>query len=376
MPMNSYVENLLAPLSPGNPTGPDMSDSPEMFRIDDIARGTPGDEVKGTVAEAPDWRKLRKECEGFLSRSKHLKVAVILTSCLLKQKGLEGFRDGLEVLVGYIRDYWETFHPLLDPGDDNDPTQRLNLLTTIKKSRWPTEWLLAMNHLFEVPLGGTDGRFVTLAVVEVSRGRAVAAEGGPTPMDASTLASVIRSTPAEQLTATKALLDEILGLVDQLDQQLTAKVGSAKAENFNDLRDTLHSMENVITPYLQTGGSEEAAAQEEPGDPQDGEKGASDGRAAGSGNARAEGGAGVIRTREDVIKQLEVIIDFLTRTEPSSPIIFVLRRAQRMVGMDFLQVIQELSLGGADVRETLKPAMGVGLPDPAIAEGAATTPGT
>ncbi len=374
--MNSYVENLLAPLSPGNPTGPDMSDSPEMFRIDDIARGTPGDEVKGTVAEPPDWRKLRKECEGFLSRSKHLKVAVILTSCLLKQKGLEGFRDGLELLVGYVRDYWETFHPLLDPGDDNDPTQRLNLLTTIKKSRWPTEWLLAMNHLFEVPLGGTDGRFVTLAVVEVSRGRAAATEGGPTPMDATTLAAAIRSTPAEQLTATKALMDEILGLVDQLDQQLTSKVGSAKAESFNDLRDTLHSMENVITPYLQTGGTEEAAAQEESGDSQDPEKGSSEGRSAGAGNARAEGGTGVIRTREDVIKQLGVIIDFLTRTEPSSPIIFVLRRAQRMVGMDFLQVIQELSLGGADVRETLKPAMGIGLPDPAVAEVAGTTSGT
>jgi type VI secretion system protein ImpA len=374
--MNSYVENLLAPLSPGNPTGPDMSDSPEMFRIDDIARGTPGDEVKGTVAEPPDWRKLRKECEGFLSRSKHLKVAVILTSCLLKQKGLEGFRDGLELLVGYVRDYWETFHPLLDPGDDNDPTQRLNLLTTIKKSRWPTEWLLAMNHLFEVPLGGTDGRFVTLAVVEVSRGRAVATEGGPTPMDATTLAAAIRSTPAEQLTATKALLDEILGLVDQLDQQLTSKVGSAKAENFNDLRDTLHSMENVIVPYLQTGEAADAAAQEESGDPQDVENGTSEARPAATGNARAEGGAGVIRTREDVIKQLGVIIDFLTRTEPSSPIIFVLRRAQRMVGMDFLQVIQELSLGGTDVRETLKPAMGIGLPDPAVAEGASNTSGT
>jgi type VI secretion system protein ImpA len=71
-----------------------------------------------------------------------------------------------------------------------------------------------------------------------------------------------------------------------------------------------------------------------------------------------------------------VIIDFLTRTEPSSPIIFVLRRAQRMVGMDFLQVIQELSLGGTDVRETLKPAMGIGLPDPAVAEGASNTSGT
>lgn len=368
--MDPYVENLLAPLSPGNPTGPDMNDSTEMFRIDDLAKGTPGDEVKGTLAEPPDWRKLRKECESFLSKSKHLKVAVILTSCLLKQKGLEGFRDGLQVVLGYVREYWDTFHPLLDPSDGNDPTQRLNLLTTLKKSRWPTEWLLAMNHLFEVPLAGSEGRLVTLAEVDLSRGRATAGEGAPSGMDAATLTALIRSTPQEQLVGTMALLEEILKLVEELDLLLTSKVGSAKAESFNDLRDTLSRMEGVISPYLQTA-SAEGAGEDVEADDTSGSSGSIQ-KSSGDSGPRGEGGSGVIRSREDVVRQIGIICDFLTRTEPSSPIIYLLRRAQRMVGMDFLQVVTELSLAGADPRETLKPAMGIGLPEPQATPSEAT----
>jgi type VI secretion system protein ImpA len=372
--MDPYVENLLAPLSPGNPAGPDMNDSTEMFRIDEIAKGIPGDEVKGTVAEPPDWRKLRKECESFLSKSKHLKVAVILTSCLLRQKGLEGFRDGLQIVLGYVREYWDTFHPLLDPSDGNDPTQRLNLLTTLKKSRWPTEWLLAMNHLFEVPLAGTDGRFVTLSEVDLSRGRATSGEGTPAGMDAATITSLIRATPQDQLIATMALLEEILKLVEELDLLLTAKVGSAKAESFNDLRDTLSRMEGVISPYLQTASTEGTSEEGDAG--QNGATADPGQKSPVEAGPRAEGGSGVIRSREDVVKQLGIICDFLARTEPSSPIIFILRRAQRMVGMDFLQVVTELALAGADVRETLKPAMGIGLPDPQVLNSGESTPGS
>ncbi len=372
--MDTYVENLLAPLSPGNPAGPDMNDSTEMFRIDDLAKGTPGDEVKGTLPEPPDWRKLRKECESFLSKSKHLKVVVILSSCLLKQKGLEGFRDGLQLVLGYVREYWDTFHPLLDPSDGNDPTQRLNLLTTLKKSRWPTEWLLAMNHLFEVPLAGSEGRFVTLAEVDLSRGRSTAGEGTPKGMDAATLTALFRSTPQEQFTASMALLEEILKLVEELDALLTSKVGSAKAESFTDLKDTLSRMEGVISPYLQTASAEGTSAD---GDATATPAAAGSGqKSSGDSGPRGEGGSGVMRSREDVVKQLGVICDFLTRTEPSSPIIYLLRRAQRMVGMDFLQVVTELSLAGADARETLKPSMGIGLPEPQAAPSSESSSNT
>src|SRR5260370_34403566 len=47
---------------------------------------------------------------------------------LLKVGGLGSFRDGLAVLRGLHERYWDAVYPKLDPADNNDPTERMNLL--------------------------------------------------------------------------------------------------------------------------------------------------------------------------------------------------------------------------------------------------------
>lgn len=370
--MTPYVENLLAPVSVGsNPVGADLSDSNEMFRIDELKVGKPErEEVKDgqTVLmppEPPVWKTLQKECEAFLGKCKHLKVAAILTTCLLRQRRLEGFRDGLELVLGLCRNYWTELYPPLDPpatpGDKPDATYRLNLLASLRAPRWPTEWLLVLNHLYETPIAGADGQVVTLLAMDVARGREKLPEGTPKGPDESSLNAMIRSTPLPELQATHALLVELVGLVNELDGFLTEQAGSGNAEGFAPLVETLERMEGILAPYL-PGSEGEPAPDEAVSDP-DGD-GAESAAPDGGTGARAEGGTGVIRSRDDVIKQLDVICAFMERTEPSSPVNFILRRAQRMVGMDFLQLVSELALTATDPREALKPAMGIGLPTP------------
>ena len=47
---------------------------------------------------------------------------------LLKLRGLPGLRDGLAVLRGLIDQYWDQLYPRLDPDDNNDPLERMNIL--------------------------------------------------------------------------------------------------------------------------------------------------------------------------------------------------------------------------------------------------------
>jgi len=351
--MEAYVENLLAPISVDDPAGPDLADAAEMMRIEEMSRGVPEDPFKGTPAEPPDWRKLRKECETFLGKSKHLKVAVILTCTLLKLKGLAGFRDGLQILLGLTRDYWDAVHPRLDPTDSNDPTQRLNIIGTIKLPRGlPTDWMVVMNHLYQVPLAGGSGREITLAVVDDARRQG--GETGPDSMSQSTVETVIRSTPVNELQANLALLMDLKTQVEGLDQILTEKVGTQFAESFGELSNTLARMCDVIEPFSQ-GTVEAVGAGEESVDPA---SGSSRGDAGGS-PVDGAGFGGPVRSRDDIVRQLELMCAFLEKTEPSSPVPIILRRAQKMIGMNFLQVMSELSLANTD---TLKPAMGSGLP--------------
>jgi type VI secretion system protein ImpA len=49
-----------------------------------------------------------------------------------------------------------------------------------------------------------------------------------------------------------------------------------------------------------------------------------------------------------VFKALDKICDYYEKHEPSSPIPLLLRRAQKLSSMTFLEIIRELAPGGLD----------------------------
>ena len=65
---------------------------------------------------------------------------------------------------------------------------------------------------------------------------------------------------------------------------------------------------------------------------------------------------GTIQSRQDVVRLLDRICEYYARTEPSSPLPFLLRRAQRLAEMDFLQIVDELTPA---MRAQLEPIVGV-----------------
>jgi type VI secretion system protein ImpA len=52
--------------------------------------------------------------------------------------------------------------------------------------------------------------------------------------------------------------------------------------------------------------------------------------------------SGEIRSTQDVLQALEKICHYYERNEPSSPIPLLLRRAQRLVSKNFMDIIREL----------------------------------
>ncbi len=358
--MEAYAEKLLVPVSVENPSGPDLEDSIEMGRITELIKGTPENQFKNTPAEPPDWRKLRGECESFLGRSKHLKVAVALTCSLVRLKGLAGFRDGMQTLCGLVTDYWDTVHPRLDPEDDNDPTRRLNIIGTVKQPRGVRDdWLRVMNHLYEVPIATVGDQTITLAVVDAARsqGGVPGEEEAPKTgrLDMTAIDTVLRAVPIEQVQETLKVLVETKGAVTAIDEFLTKLLAQrGGSEDFGELTSTLQRMEAILRPLAEPppgsdleGGESDSAATDGSGDP----------AKAGSGGG-VKGGSGV-GSRDEIVRQLEAICSYYSRCEPSSPVPLILRRVQKMVTMDFVQLMTELDLSDAG---KLKAAMGSGLP--------------
>jgi type VI secretion system protein ImpA len=69
--------------------------------------------------------------------------------------------------------------------------------------------------------------------------------------------------------------------------------------------------------------------------------------AAANDSSRSAGGApfvaGEIRSRAEVIRALEALCGYYDRHEPSSPVPMLLRRAQRLVHMSFMDIMKDLA---------------------------------
>ncbi|MBN3729297.1 type VI secretion system protein TssA, partial [Burkholderia sp. Ac-20379] len=75
----------------------------------------------------------------------------------------------------------------------------------------------------------------------------------------------------------------------------------------------------------------------------------SDGEAAPAAAARPD----TIASQADVIRRLDELCEYYERAEPSSPLPVLLKRARRLVGKSFAEVLEDIAPGGMSELRTL-----------------------
>lgn len=340
------AEDLLKPISPDKPCGPDLGYDPAFDELETLLKGKPEVEI-GAVkrpAEPPDWRELEEKSVAFLKRSKHLRVAVILTGSLVKTGGLEGFRQGIALVKGLAEQYWAAVYPLLDPDDNNDPTQRLNLLGAITAPRGSVSgWLTIIDNLYTAPVCRPKGMPpITFDDIYAAKLRAAGGDGvPPNAPDPAKLAAAIRDGGLEQLDANHKALVAALETAQGLDQFLTSTLGAGGTINFETLQKVLNEMISGLKSYLNGDGSAAAEGVTEDG-----------GGAMGGGGGSIQI-SGAVRSRNDVVRMLDAICSYYDQVEPSSPVPLLLKRAKLLAKMGFVEAMQELNLATIDTLKTI-----------------------
>ena len=327
------VEKLLAPVNGESPAGADLSYDPSFMEIEQIAAGKPEQQVGDTIipAEDPDWKELKSRCTEALARSKDLRLAMHLLVTAVKMEGMTGLRDGLGLIRGMLEQYWDKFYPQLDPEDGNDPLLRMNIISTL------TDPINFRRRLREAPLTMSQmlGKF-GLKDIEVATGEVPRPEDPNIPkIELKTIDAAFEDTPLEYLQGNAAAVEAAIEHVKAIDTFITKTVGAGKAINFRELEAVLKKAKTQTANYLAKRGIGTA----EPG---------GDGAAAGASSGGGGGGgamaiSGDVRTPQDVIKLIDKICSYYERNEPSSPIPLLLKRAQRLVSKNFLEVIKELT---------------------------------
>lgn len=348
------LEALLAPLAAGEGAGEDIREdySPSSIyqrirtqRNDARAgeRMIDGDDPDANpVAVAAAWRQVKQlgiDC--LSSKAKDFEVAAWMAEALIRIDGLKGLADASALIAGLCATFWEHGHPRLDGEDGIDgraaPIGGLSgdgadgtLMATIRRTT-----------LFRRGDGGPCDLFTwqraeeTAGIADKARREARIKGGVPEfealKNEARADAAFIRNVGIEARTALNAWT--------AMDAAVNAAFG-ADAPSTRRVTEALTAIMEISTAI---GGALPSEAVEAPAEEAAPEQGGDQGEAgAAVGGAVMAGGPRAMRTRDDAIRQLEEIATFFRKTEPHSPLAFVLDDAVRRARMPLPDLLEEI----------------------------------
>ena len=325
---------MLKSLGEDAPSGENLEYDPDFIAME--LAGQPEEERQaGTeIVEGsdPDYKDLASKARVILERSHDIRAAVYLADCEIRLNGLPGFAEMTRYIRGCLEEYWDTCHPQLDEEDDDDPMMRINAVTGLAGR---TTVLRGLRKAAPLTNSRVLGR-VTVQDFDILNGEAEPPEDA-TPMSSTEIEAAFTDTADEELQAYFDAASSALADVNAIDAVFLEKT-PGYGPSLEDLQKQLSKIVKLMSPYVQADVPEDAAVAD-----------VDDDGAVARPAARSGGGVpGAVETRADVTASLDRIMDYYARHEPSSPLPILLKRAKRLVGADFMEIINDLAPSGVD----------------------------
>jgi type VI secretion system protein ImpA len=319
------LESLLSQLSDTRPSGDDLAYDPLFLTLERAGAGKPevqyGD--KTYPSEPPDWPTVVDLALQLAQRTRDLRLGVWLVRGGARVHGLAGAAQGLALVSGLLERHWATVHPQLDAADNDDPTMRLSAIAPLLATA------AGLADLRSATLASVRGG-LTVRDLEVGLGRADPEPGEIVPTEAGVLQALDSLLTANPQVADDARTAHDCGraVVATLEQRLpTDRVPDASA---------LLGLLKLVTDAVARcrGGAAPVM----------------DGPAA---SASAAPAAGAVLNRADAVRELERICAWIEHNEPSNPAPLLIRRAQRLINMSFMDIIRDVAPDGVSQVERL-----------------------
>jgi type VI secretion system protein ImpA len=330
------LTSLLSAVSDAAPAGPNLEDDASFAELDTAAKGKPEQQFGETVipGEEPDWRQVKNLALSLLGKTRDLRVGVTLTRALMVTDGVEGIADGLTLMRGWLDNMWDALHPQLDPADP-DPIQRTNTLATLN------DYDAAVRAARDMPIVAAPrvGRFSYKDVL-VATNKLPAPAGQTDAASFAAIEAAFQDSSLEEVQKTAAELGRALESIAGIEKSFSAHVGAARGVSLSDLTAVIKGAHQTVSEQL-------AKKAPQPVDEAGG------GVVAAAAGAPAQA-AGVIRTRDDVLKTLDKLCDYFDRNEPSSPVPILLRRAKRLINKSFMDIVRDMASNGVSQVELLR----------------------
>jgi type VI secretion system protein ImpA len=324
------IETLLVPISTERPSGESLQYSPLYDEIREARRSddnlTQGDWER--EPKAAEWPKVVDLSTTALStQSKDLQIGAWLTEAVVELHGFVGLRDGLRFMRGLHERFWDTLYPEMD-GEDLEARantlafldSRLDLLlkkVTLTSGGTGTQYSYLQweeSTKFDIPakLDEMDSD----AYARISELKEQAEAEGKTTSDAWRKAK--DSTRRAFYESTYLLLNECWEEFQVLDREMDRRFGR-QTPGLGSLKKALDAVRTLVEKLVK----EKRILEPDPVE----DSGSVSGEASTEGEGGAPGVSGPLRTRAEALRRLAEVAQYFQRTEPHSPVAYLVERA-------------------------------------------------
>ncbi len=272
--------------------------------------------------------------------TRDLRVASYLCVAATKLDGLGGLSNGLSVIQFLIEQMWDVFYPRLDPDDDNDPLERLNILAMLSPEPGafddPVMFLSKLRQVRLMPELPYTLRDIMIANGELESEH---------PVDAKLIAAEMMGMPIEKIQAQAERVKQIDEKIEAICTAMNEKMGGNYSLNMSSLQKELRRFSSFYAKHLESfsAGQTEDPISAESGDSLPKGEHSEENTVIPTRNGRLDPASLKATNRAEALLLLKKGAEYFQTEEPNSPVPFLINRALRFSEMNFMDLLADIA---------------------------------
>jgi type VI secretion system protein ImpA len=344
------INALLKPISDDQPTGIDVrQDASPLSKYQTLksaraaARAAERQAIHDGDSTAADehWRKIITLAPDILiDQSKDLEVACWFTEALIRRNDFEGLRDGFELIKGLVENFWDDLYPMPDEDGMETRTAPLSGLN----GEGAEGVLIAPIRKVPITEGYSPGPFSLWQyqqALEAQRSPDEDTRQNKAAKLGFSIDDIQRAVNESSTQFYVDLTDNLSVAIDvykQLGNLLDERCGSDSAPPTRNIISILEECRGAVTHL----GKDKIPALVVPEIVNEASSDNNSVPTQGASQSSTKMAHGVINTREAAFTQLLEIAKFFRKTEPHSPVSYVIEKAVKWGNMPLNELINEL----------------------------------
>lgn len=310
-----HKQKLFSPIQETPPCGPELEYDIDYIELQVVATERSEQQFGSTIfpAQQPNWSDVAQRACNLLNRTKDLRILAYLARASAELDGLPGYAGVLEIALHWLEQHWDELYPRTQVEGEEDPLLRINAIAALAEIEG------IGRALRRAPLLRGEFGCITLRELEC---RLDGTSQESVPWSDAQLHQILHSQDSSELRA----VGSIAATLHRLTRLLEQRLGHAWAPDFS----TFARPFQLIVQALEQRGELPPATETAP----------TASRLSAAGPA---GTGGEPQEREQVIHLMESICRYFERHEPGHPAALLVRRAQRLMPLNFMEIVQDMA---------------------------------